>query len=516
MKKIIMILVCLIMVLNCSAGLATGLGGAITDDVHRCGDYSYRVLEDGTAEIVRWSGTDAELTIAAELDGYKVSSIGDYAFDGCSNLVSVTVPYGIIRMGIWAFSFCGQLKSIALPESLQEIGYGAFYCCDLETISIPDSITVMKEGVFYGNRDLREIVVSPDHQVLEIINGALVDKTKQSLICLPSTLEIGHFTVPEGIKRIGSNAFGYCTQLVSVDIPDTVTEIGANAFHNCSSLSAITIPDSVLSVDPHVFQHCKNLTEVAVSSSHTTLSAVDGVLLDKKGETLLFCPMGYDCNKYTIPEGVSCIAHGAFFYCEKIESIVIPEGVTTISGSFNNCSNLVSITIPDSLVYVEDNPFSGCKRLTNIEISPDHPRLRIVDEMLIDKENNQLICSLPYFSSKDYSIPQGITAIRTHAFEANSILEEVNIPGTVESIGMQAFYYCRSLQSVIISSGVTSIEKNAFEYCDKLNNVTIPASVETIGIGAFSGCPNLTLTVVPGSVGETYAISENIPYVYAN
>jgi len=515
MKKIIMILVCLIMVLNCSVGLATGWG-AITDDVRSCGDYSYRVLEDGTAEIVRWSGTDAELTIAAELDGYKVSSIGDFAFDDCSNLVSVTVPYGIIRMGINAFSFCGQLKSIALPESLQEIGYNAFLCCDLETISIPDSITVMKEGVFYGNMDLREIVVSPDHQVLEIINGALVDKTRQSLICLPSTLEIGHFTVPEGIKRIGSFAFGYCTQLVSVDIPDTVTEIGSNAFIDCSSLSAITIPDSVLSVDSLIFQNCEKLTEVMVSPSHPTLSTVDGVLLDKKGETLLFCPMGYDCNKCTIPEGVSCIAHGAFFYCEKIESIVIPEGVTTIYGSFNNCSNLVSITIPDSLVYVKDNPFSGCKRLINVEISPDHPTLEIVDEILFDKKDKQLICCLPSFTSKNYSIPQGTTVIQSQAFLLNGMLEKVNIPETVESIGMHAFYHCSSLQSVIISSGVTSIEMNAFEYCDKLSNVTIPASVETIGIGAFGGCPNLTLTVVPGSAGETYAISENIPYVYGN
>jgi len=515
MKKLMLILVCLIMVLNCSVGLATG-SGAITDDVRSCGDYSYRVLEDGTAEIVRWSGTDAELTIAAELDGYKVSGIGKYAFRGCSNLISVRVPYGIIEIGNGAFMLCGQLKSVALPESLEIIGPNAFFECNLVMISIPDSVFEIKEGAFACNSELREIIVSPDHQVLEIVDGALVDKTEQILICLPMALKKDHFTVPEGIKRIGYLAFGKCSQLVSVDIPDTVEEIGNMAFQFCSSLSSITIPDSVLSVDSSVFLYCNKLTEVIVSPNHPTLSTVDGVLLDKKGETLLFCPMGYDRKNYSIPESVSCIAHSAFSYCEKIESIVIPEGLTTISGSFNYCSNLVSVTIPDSLVNVEDNPFLRCNRLTNIKISPDHPRLRIVDDVLIDKDNKQLICCLSGFSSKNYSIPHGITQIGIHAFIYNDQLEEISLPDTVKIIGAQAFAFCHSLRSVSIPYGVTSIEGNAFEYCDNLAKVTIPASVETIGIGAFSSCPCLTLTVTPGSVGETYAISENIPYVYAN
>ncbi len=80
--------------------------------------------------------------------------------------------------------------------------------------------------------------------------------------------------------------------------------------------------------------------------------------------------------------------------------------------------------------------------------------------------------------------------------------------------GIQAFWWCESLQTVVIPDSVTTIELSAFEYCTALTTATIPASVKEIGVGAFSGCPNLTLQVVPGSVGETYAISENIPYEY--
>ncbi len=515
MKKLVALLVLFVLVLGCTTGLATG-SGFVTDEVFECGDYSYRLLEDGTAEIVRWSGTDEELTIAAELDGYAVSRIGERSFSDCSTLVSVVVPHGIIEIEDAAFNWCDQLQSVTLPETLKKMGYYSFVSCNLVSITIPDSVIEIGEAIFAGNKGLCEIIVSPDHPTLEVVDGALVDKANKCLVCVPSGLNKQSFSFPDGIQRIGEEAFFGCERLVLLNIPDTVIEIGLNAFFHCTELATIVIPDKVLSLEAMTFQGCANLREVVVSPEHPTLSVKDGVLFDKNGETLLFCPPGYMMKTYAIPDGVTSIATFAFENCGNIEQIIIPEGVVALGPSFVDCWNLETVVIPNSLVTIEYQPFIACSRLTNLEISPDHPALEFVDGALISKEDHLLISYLQTSTTENnsYSIPQGVTIIGDQAFSEAYTLEEINIPDTVTSIGKYAFLWCESLQTVVIPDSVTTIEMSAFGYCTALTTATIPVSVKEIGADAFSGCPNLILRVVPGSVGETYAISENIPYEY--
>ena len=128
----------------------------------------------------------------------SVTTIGDYAFYGCSSLTSVTIPDSVTTIGEWAFSNCDSLTRITIPDSVTTIGDFAFYGCDsLTSVTIGDSVTT-----------------------------------------------------------IGGHAFGSCSKITSVTIGDSVTTIGEWAFYLCNSLRSVTIPDSVTEIGVQAFSNC--------------------------------------------------------------------------------------------------------------------------------------------------------------------------------------------------------------------------------------------------------------------
>lgn len=161
---------------------------------------------------------------------------------------------------------------------------------------------------------------------------------------------------------------------------------------------------------------------------------------------------------------VSTIGSVAFWYCSDIESITLPNTVTSIeSRAFDNCS-ITSITIPDSVTSIASCAFVDCSSLTNV------------------------------------TIPKSITRIEDHVFYGCTGLKSVTIPNSVTSIGEEAFAYCESLKSVTIPSSVESVEKNAFGSCTGLTSVTIPGSITVIEEGVFANCSDLESITIPESV----------------
>lgn len=118
--------------------------------VYKSGEYQYILLEDGTAEITRYGGRrNAKLDIPAELDGHRVTAIGDRAFYECESLKIVTIPGGVTVIGNYAFYECESLTSVTLPESVTSIGDYAFYECEaLKSVTIPDSVTSIGKQAF--------------------------------------------------------------------------------------------------------------------------------------------------------------------------------------------------------------------------------------------------------------------------------------------------------------------------------------------------------------------------------
>ena len=126
MKKGSILLVVLLLMLGLCMTAAAEEG---EPTVYRSGYYEYILLEDGTAEITRYTGNAAELSVPDTLDGHSVTSIGDRAFLGCTRLTSITLPEGITSIGDGAFSGCDSLTSITLPEGLTSIGEKPFRNC---------------------------------------------------------------------------------------------------------------------------------------------------------------------------------------------------------------------------------------------------------------------------------------------------------------------------------------------------------------------------------------------------
>ena len=147
-----------------SAGNAVSL--AATD-----GDYTYQVLADGTAEITGYTGSATELVIPSEIDGYPVTSIGDYAFGDCTALTSIVIPDSVTRIGRWAFEHCSSLMSIKIPDSVMSIELAAFKgCSSLTSITIPNSVTRVNDYVFYDCFSL--VCVTLGNRVTRIGNYA--------------------------------------------------------------------------------------------------------------------------------------------------------------------------------------------------------------------------------------------------------------------------------------------------------------------------------------------------------
>ena len=177
---------------------------------------------------------------------------------------------------------------------------------------------------------------------------------------------------------------------------------------------------------------------------------------------------------------VTTIGSYAFYQCNSLTSVTIPDNVTTIGErAFYDCRNLTSVTIPDSVTTIGDYAFWYCIDLTSVTI-PDS-----VTEIGISTFSN---CH----SLTSVTIPDSVTSIGDHAFDSCRSLTNITIPDSVTSIGGSAFFDCSSLTSVTIPDGITTIGDYAFTYCSSLTSVTIPDNVTSIGMYAFSGCSSLT------------------------
>ena len=201
------------------------------------------------------------------------------------------------------------------------------------------------------------------------VDGIEYVLTKNGVVVLRAPASVRDLDVPNEIYglpvlAIGDRAFYGCSSLKSIDLPDSVTTIGDCAFSGCDSLNSIDLPYSVTTIGDSAFSGCSLLTSVEVSEKNENYISVDGVLFTKDRKTFVQYPAGKKDKEYAIPSGVTTIG-GAFSGCSSLESIDLPDSVTTIGiAAFRGCSSLESIVIPDSVTTIGNEAFDGCPSLT--------------------------------------------------------------------------------------------------------------------------------------------------------
>ena len=219
------------------------------------------------------------------------------------------------------------------------------------------------------------------------------------------------------LKECSRDAFG------EIVIPDGVTKIGKQAFIGCKNLKSVIMPNSVVKIDDEAFKECESLNHIIIPKGVTEIA--DGSFAKCKSlETI------------TLPEGITSIGIFAFISCKSLSSITIPNSVTSIGlFAFVCCVNLKSISIPRNVTSISTDAFLGCSSLTNIVVESDNKVYDSRDNCnaIIKTDTNELVGGC-----KSTVIPDGITAIGSDVFRWSEITE-ITIPNSVQRIDDRAF-----------------------------------------------------------------------------
>ena len=203
------------------------------------GDFEYTTNEEGTVEITKYTGTGGDVVIPSIIEGKNVTQIGQYSFENCTGLTSITIPDTVTTIWWNAFEGCTGLSNVTLPNSVTAIHRSAFRgCIGLSSIKIPASVTSINERIFYGCTNLSEIKVSVDNPVFADYDGIICDKAIKTVLCCPEGKK-GEIKLPDSVTKIDDNAFDSCLGLNSITIPASVTQIGNAAFYDCNNLADV-------------------------------------------------------------------------------------------------------------------------------------------------------------------------------------------------------------------------------------------------------------------------------------
>ena len=367
------------------------------------GDLTYTVT-DGEVTITESSLFVASVVIPSQIDGYPVTSIGDYAFSYCNNLTSVT-----------------------LPDSVESIGYAAFYyCTSLTSVTIPDSVTSIGDRAFSSCNNLTSV------------------------------------TIGNSVTSIGDYAFEFCTSLTSVTIGNSVTSIGYSAFENCDSLTQINwnaknVNDFSLG----------NFAFAYAGQSGNGINVVFGDSVEKI-PACAFCPYSSSDSpkivSVTIGNNVTSIGDCAFENCDSLASVTIGNGVTSIGFcAFYNCTSLTSITIPDRVTSIGDCAFENCDSLTQINWNAKNVNDFSLENYVFCYAGQNGDGINVIFGDSVEKIPANAFAPLYWSSSYSPKIVSVTIGDSVTSIGYRAFYRCTSLENATIYSRNVAFDDDVFK-----------------------------------------------------
>ena len=358
--------------------------------------------------------------------------IGDYAF-AHAQLDTVDLT-GLEKINEGAFVHA-CLKEVTIPDSVNRIGEHAFEgCASLETARLGQGITILPEGMFRGCRALKNLSVPANIKKIGVEAFAEAGITQ--------------LRFPENslLKTVEERAFFGNAGLISLELPEGLETVGDQAFWNCG-VTSVTIPASVKELGIGAFGRCERLEGILVAQGNENYHSVDGVLLNRENTLLHTFPAGKNVETYTTAESVQRIERLAFAGTNKLENLVLTDGITVLG-----------------------------------------------EDALLDGGFRTL------------ALPGTLTEIGEYAVAETRRLESVTVPGNVRKLGRCAFAGSK-VRSVFFEAGscLTHIGAFAFYGCSELTELTVPESVEQIGFGALPHIHRYTDTVTePDCVHEGF------------
>ena len=420
---------------------------------------------------------------------YPVVTIGTSAFESCSNLQSVTLPNSITVINTDAFYGCTKLGDVNLPEGLTTINLRAFYNCNLDTIVIPSTVTSIGNKAFYNN-PIKSITWLPSNSSISTgtgddspfynSNGSKVTsftfgpnvKTVPAYICYKMSL-LDTIVLPPSVSSLGQSAFYYCTNLKSINLPVTQKTLPVSFFEGCTSLESIELPATLTTISQDAFYGCSKLANVNLHEGITTINQ----------RAFQYCKL----TNITIPSTVSYIGGKAFQNNPTTSVTWLPKTCDTGSDDnapfYSTSSKITSFVFGDS---VQTIPAYLCKYMSLLDTVVLPPSVRSLGQYAF------MYCT----SLKSINLPVTQKTLPVSFFEGCTSLESIELPATLTTISQDAFYGCSKLANVTLHEGITTINQRAFQYC-KLTNITIPSTVSYIGGKAFQNNPTTSVTWLP-------------------
>lgn len=451
------------------------------------------------------------------VDLANVTSFGNYVFQSCPNLRNIVIPEGTTTLGQYFFASCYKLETVYLPSTLESFyensesnptsGYTFNHCHALRTVANLENtkITHIADWTFAYCYNLVSINLPKTLVALDDYAFAY---------CY--ALEV--VQIPDTLKRIGCGCFEFCSSLQVIDVKSVET-IEYSAFYKCTALKYFTYNGApgtnysnayLKTIENHVFEYCTSLETIVIPDSVTTLgSSYSGIF--SSNTSLKYVKVPFVGITIDNPQTLSSFG---LAYSSSLETLIVTKATSIAPRFASYIDSLKYVEFKASLEEIPSEAFEGCRYLETVRCYPRTIGNRAFYECLNFKTP---------FHNRQYGW-SSVTEIGERAFYACQSFEFINLPSGIEELRRETFAYCLSLKTVKLSDNLKSIGQSAFEGCTSLSYLSFSnwssSNLEEIGVYAFQNCCSLTSLIMPETLKtikrDAFYGCKNLAYVIFN